>query len=68
MTKSLQDKVQWLDGEIVPVLEIPKQEDISCMNFGEKVFYKIMRIRSAIRNTMPSFYKLLNGYQNDNFY
>ncbi len=64
MTKNLQDKVQWLNREIVPVLEIPKQEDISCMTFEEKVFYKIMRIRSAIRNTLPSFYKSLNRYYN----
>ena len=64
MTKNLQDRILWLNGEIVPVLEIPKQEDTSCMTFGEKVFYKIMRMRSAIRDTLPSFYKFLNGYEN----
>ena len=60
------DLIIGLEGYPVPVLSVPKlsPEETREDSLGEKFFYRLMRLRGAIRDSQPERYKLLYGVYN----
>lgn len=59
--ESRTDRVLMPSGEFAPVLENPPDLDYQSLSRGEKLLYRILQIRSAVRSSLPWWHKYIHG-------